>query len=491
MEFVTYRAFGARGDGFTNDLPAIRAAHEYANAHGLPVRADAGDVYYIAAGAAAVIRTDTDWRGARFTVDDRFLRLEERGVPVFLVKADQPTARIDPPAPPKKCAGKLELTLPQKSVVVLHEEGTKRYIRKGLNANSGSDQVDIVVVDEAGNVDPRSPIIWDYKNVTSAEVIPMDPVTLHIRGGVFTTIAKHCVWEPGYHKRGLEIVRSNVEIDGLEHYVTGEGERGSPYSGILHIHDCADVTVKNCVFTPHRTFWYWRKSDGVYRSQGTYDTSPARVVNLTYENCTQTVDIFDTAYWGVMGSNFCKNITLRGCTFSRFDAHQGVANVTVLGCTLGWQCLNAIGMGTIRVEDSTLFGRSLINLRADYGSTWEGDAVIRNCRWIPNSGLPLSRICAVIGGTNTEDHDFGYDCFMPHTVTVDGLHIDDANRGTDGGICILGNLNPNRTADASDFPYPIAPTERVVIRNLTTASGIIPRRTANDAMYPETVFEGI
>ena len=30
----------------------------------------------------------------------------------------------------------------------------------------------------------------------------------------------------------------SMEIDGLEHYVTGEGERGSPYSGILHIHDC-------------------------------------------------------------------------------------------------------------------------------------------------------------------------------------------------------------------------------------------------------------
>ena len=33
-EFVTYEAFGAIGDGVTDDLPAICEAHEYANAHG-------------------------------------------------------------------------------------------------------------------------------------------------------------------------------------------------------------------------------------------------------------------------------------------------------------------------------------------------------------------------------------------------------------------------------------------------------------------------
>ncbi|MBO5254113.1 MAG: hypothetical protein J6C51_09255, partial [Clostridia bacterium] len=47
-----------------DDAAAIAAAHAYANEHRLPVRADAGDTYYIASHAAsAVIRTDTDWTG--------------------------------------------------------------------------------------------------------------------------------------------------------------------------------------------------------------------------------------------------------------------------------------------------------------------------------------------------------------------------------------------------------------------------------------------
>ena len=34
-DIVTYEAFGAIGDGVNDDLPAICAAHEYANAQGL------------------------------------------------------------------------------------------------------------------------------------------------------------------------------------------------------------------------------------------------------------------------------------------------------------------------------------------------------------------------------------------------------------------------------------------------------------------------
>ena len=36
-KFITYEKFGARGDGVTDDMPAIVEAHRYANEKGLPV----------------------------------------------------------------------------------------------------------------------------------------------------------------------------------------------------------------------------------------------------------------------------------------------------------------------------------------------------------------------------------------------------------------------------------------------------------------------
>ena len=79
---ITYEAFGAAGDGVQNDMPAIVAAHEEANRLGLVVRAKEGAVYFIAPQAAtAVIRTDTDWTGATFRIDDR--DLDDFRAPLF------------------------------------------------------------------------------------------------------------------------------------------------------------------------------------------------------------------------------------------------------------------------------------------------------------------------------------------------------------------------------------------------------------------------
>src|SRR5690554_4438787 len=59
---VRYRDFGAKGDGKTEDIEAIAAAHAFANQAGLTVKADEGAVYYIGGKArTAVIQTDTDF----------------------------------------------------------------------------------------------------------------------------------------------------------------------------------------------------------------------------------------------------------------------------------------------------------------------------------------------------------------------------------------------------------------------------------------------
>ncbi len=488
MEFVTYEAFGAKGDGKTHDMPAIIAAHAYANEHALPVKASEGAVYYIAhSDTAAVIRTDTDWTGASFILDDREVPKEKRGVNVFSVEADEPPYELENVPAPKKLQEKLDITLPVKSMVILHEEGTKRYRRKGGDANDGSNQRDSVVVDTDGTVDPSAPIIWDYKQVTSASVRAIPEKTLTLRGGTFTTITAEDIHGRSYYGRGICITRSGVTVDGLTHFVDNRCPHGAPYSGILQMQNCAYITVKNCTFTPHLYFRF-NLPDGRPYGQGTYDISAGGVVGLTFENCRQTIDILDSRYWGVMGTNFCKNIVLKECIFSRFDAHQGVANVTITGCSLGYQGAEVIGLGTVRIEDTTLYGNAAIALRSDYGSHWEGDMVIRNCTWIPSFGRPFARLHPFIGGHNTQDHDFGYDCTMPHTVTIDGLHIDDSRAQQGGGICLFGYMNPDRTSEEYEEKiaregYPYQPTKTLKIRNLTTASGKECIISANKFMF--------
>ena len=473
---INYELFGAKGDGIKNDIDAIIAAHSYANAHGLDVAARPGAVYRIGVTMrSAVIRTNTDWSGASFILDDRELVGRERNVSVFTVAADKSPYSLKGLTSLKRAQPHLGMTLPEDSVIVLTDANTKRYIRYGVNANQGTPQQEIIVVRKDGTVDAATPITWDYEQVTDAQVIPMDPETLTIRGGTFTTVTNPDIPEPHYYGRGIRLQRSNVVVDGLTHYVENEHPvNGAPYSGILSIANCADVVVKNCIFTPHITFKYVN-SAGENRTMGTYDLSPARTANLTLLNCSQSIDIMDNRYWGVMGSNFCKNITMDGCSFSRFDAHQGVANVTILRCTLGWTGLNAIGFGTIRVEDTTLYGNQLINLRSDYGANWEGDAIIKNCTWIPRQNQPFAWAAVIDGACNTS-HNFGYPCHMPHTVTIENLHVDDSKIEENGRIYLFGNLVRSWTDEeyeakvqAEGYPYEV--TKNLRISGFTSASG--------------------
>ncbi|MBE6560239.1 MAG: hypothetical protein E7662_03870 [Ruminococcaceae bacterium] len=477
---VSYSEFGAKGDGKTNDIAAIIATHNYANANGIPVKADKGATYYIsAADSGATIQTDTDWTGAKFIIDDSEVGVDKRGVHIFNVASSKKSYALNNPdlKAIKRDATNLGITLPEDSIVILTEAGTKRYIREGANQNDGSDQTDIIVVSKDGSIDMNAPLIWDYTNITSVSVTPMDTETLTIKGGEFTTIANRAESAYNYYNRGIRIARSNTVVDGLVHYVTGEGDHGAPYSGILVIQNCANITVQNCTFTGHKTYSTIGAA-GTKVSMGTYDIGPAKVINLTFKNCKQTNDILDTSRWGIMGSNFCKNIVVDGCEFSRFDAHQGVANVTILNSKLGHQCLNAIGCGTLRVEGTTLYGNSFINLRSDYGSTWEGDVVIKNCTWVPNKGNTLSGgTYAVIGGSYSGFHDFGYPCYMPANITIEGLHIDDSKANASyKGIYLFGNITSQNTSENYELKvqmqgYPYHITEKLTISGFTSVSG--------------------
>ncbi len=481
-DVVRYSQFGAKGDGEADDIDAIVKAHEFANEHGLPVRADDGATYYISGrNRTAVIQTDTDFGTAAFLIDDT--DVENRGAHVFLVSSKRRPFKLEGVTSLKKNQEKIDVSLPGPCLVTVTDSNVRRYIRFGANRNRGASQTDVFIVDKDGHVDMDAPIIWDFDQVTEITARPIDEEALTLTGGRFTTIANGAESRYTYYNRGIAIQRSNVEVDGLEHRITGEGEQGAPYSGFLNISNCAYVTVRNTVLTGRKTYQTIGAA-GTTVSMGSYGLSLTRALNVSFVNCSQTNDINDTTYWGIMGSNYCKNLVFDNCTFSRFDAHMGVANVTIRNSTLGHQGINAIGSGTFILENTTVYGRSLINLRSDYGSTWQGELVIRDCVFVPSRGRPAS--ASLIGGSNSGQHDFGYTCYMPERITIDTLHIDDSRHPENyPGPAIFANFNRNFT-DASyveEFPY--VRTEEVVLRNVTTASGKPLRLSDNPFMFKE------
>lgn len=453
-DFVTYEDFGAVGDGVTDDSDAIVSTHEYANANGLSVFANETATYYIGGGdKTAVIKTNTDWSTAKFIIDDT--AVENRNSWIFSVAPSENAVNItDKIAPMKMDADNIGANLEKRSLVVLTDSNVKRYIRKGANQNSGSNQTDVIIADENGNIDPCAPLIWDFDAITNAVAYPIDKETLYINGGVFTTLANSADSEYTYYARGIQVRRSNTVIDGIYHDVKNEGKTGAPYSAFVSLSCCADVTVKNSTFTGHKKYTTIG-SAGTSVTMGTYDIGAATAVNAKFINCKQTNDITNGDYWGIAGTNYCKNLVFDGCAFSRFDAHQGVLNATVINSVLGHHGIKLIGSGLALIENTTVLSDSFIDLRSDYGSTWNGELVIRNCKFYP-TGVKMH----IINAKNSEDHDFGYVCYLPQNIEIDGFYVHRI-----GINYLFTKVNSKHTSDSYDAAYPVVAPQKITVKD--------------------------
>lgn len=484
---VDYEAFGAKGDGITDDLQAIVDAHAYANAHNLPVRSRPGAAYHLGyRKLTATISTDTDWNTSRFTIDDSNLeKLESHRHALFEVRSQLPPVDLSLPSL-KRDQAKIDVRPEQDCYVRVRSKGKRIYVRRGLNPTKGTLPGDCFILRRDGSIE--GPIDWQHDEYDTIRAHTIDDHRLTVRGGVFETFANRMDQEQGYSywSRNIVVRRSNTEIDGVTHYVVNETDVGRPYSGFLSVRDCADVTLRNCFATGHKTYRTIGRANKPV-SMGTYDFNANSVVGFSMIGCTQN-GILDRTRWGIIGTNHCKNILLEDCRLSRMDTHMGVSGgYTIRRTTLGHAGLNAIGRGQLLVEDATLYGRSLIGLRSDYGSTWNGDVVIRNSRWIPAAGRETTP--RMIGLRNDGMHDFGYPCSMPETITIDGLFVDDSNHPEDyEGMYFLSDPDGRGTLP-DKRPYPYTWCKKIVVKDLTTASGLKPRICSNKSVAEAVVVK--
>ena len=466
-KYLTYEQFGAKGDGVTDDFPAIIATHAAANEKGLPVKAAGGKTYYIGnTPGTAVIRTDVDFGTARFIIDDSRVSLEDREDYIFRVESALEPFPIDGIESLKRDQTGIGQSLPGRCLVEVVNDHHKVYIRLGANQNGGVSQKEYFIADADGNIDPASALIWDYDEITGMTARPIDEKLLTIKGGTFTTIANQAPSKYTYYGRGITVERSNVRIEGLSHYIEGELDHGAPYDGFLDLHKAADIVVSGCLFTAHKTY-RTIGSAGVPVSMGTYDISAHGCVGVKWENCSQTTDINDTRYWGIFVSNFCKNLALDHCVFSRFDAHQGVRNVTLTGCEFGHTGVNVVGYGTLLLDDCIVHRKSLVALREDYGSSWEGELIVRNCKLIVPEG---AKNVSILRGSNAGKHDFGYTCHLPERIEIENLVIDDSRVSSKDyqGPLVFGKFK--RTA-GEEVPYPFIAKGVINLKNVEVSSG--------------------
>ncbi len=488
---VSYKEFGAVGDGVTDDSAAIRAAHEFANKGGQLVVAESNKTYYIAGPCDTIsVKTNVDWGGCKFIFDDTIVT-GSTTAPIFSIDPDLPNSTIssgdffkalnaDPDGDGIVIYGinhgdgqttKLGNGLGYAALLTIYDTSSNMYIRWGYVDGQNHTQEEIVLIDKDGNIDPSTPFLIDFEKVTKIKVQNLeniDPIT--IKNATITTRATK-INKAGNITRNIVVNRAYTTLDGIKHVVEGEydgvnigmlaGEERTPlkldeklgyyvpadgytadryniydsngnkytgkdvvlmsgvtYTGIINVSFSEGVTVKNCEFQAK-----------MYYGSGTYDLNLYNANNVKFIDCIQT-NFFDetrgattpnlTRCWGVMGSNYCKNLSFNGCRLTRFDAHCGVYNAEMIDCEVA--LIRLIGGGDFTLDGTTFYfhqSGAPIQLREDYGATFNGTVTIKDCT-INSLGEMTGLVSAP-----TANWDNGYDTYFPNLV-IDNLQLGNA-----------------------------------------------------------------
>ena len=526
---VKYSYFGAVGDGECDDFFAIKSAHEFANLHGLKVKADTGAIYYIGDNGNSTIdiRTDTDWTGAEFILDDTNIPLSSssKSAGVFKVLSDYSSFSVNKNTNSeigdaireinknggidKETVTHLDLGLGYKAMLFVRNDTVRHYIRYGSNQNDGSAQTELILIDENGKIDENTPFMHDFNQISSIEIHKIDDTPITIKGGTITSIAKNIdinaeenlpylltktVSGKQYtllknytsYARGISISRSNTVIDGLVHKIENEGDYGPAYGSFLSASKANNVEFRNCELVGHRAYDCWGSdANGSKVAMGTYDIGASNSNDIRWVNCNQsnfyhpndknklsTQSVNGVYYWGIMGSNYCKNLKYENSKLTRFDAHCGVYNASIINSEI--TVLSIIGGGTLLFENSKLITTTayMVNLRSDYGSTFSGDVIIKDSEFRTTQNT--SNV-SILGPTYV-NWNFGYTCYLPNSVTADNLKVTTRTgystqyTGSQVTVWLIGSSYASVDHSASTYNgaeniNPIVPTKFFTIRN--------------------------
>lgn len=436
MKFVTYEEFGAKGDGVTNDFPAIYAAHVYANKEGLPVKANDNATYYIKETwtsdgegksiDSAPIKTDTDWGNANFIIDDTKI-ISEPIAPnkhlhtthIFKVLSSYEEKKIDDPEILKRITDsglnpnstKVDIDLGYPAMIIPYDSSYMVYRRCGYGLLSyGKEMHEVIVLDKDGNIHPDTKVIFEYKRLDYVLVIRLDIKPITVTGGIFTTLAcrqnmvrrdpdgTYSCPSP-YISRGISVNRSYTTVKNVRHYVKGEVKiseqisdgkvaRVSPcYAGFLYSLKANEVTFENCILTGRRCY-----TRPIYSKQrgtgGTYDFRANSTNKIVLKNVVQSNfwvkldenDEITPAKEGEPGAITSMYWIERGG--QKIKLHWGIGesdfckNVEYHGCTMSRFDAHE-GLYNGKIIDSTVNYISL---------TGSGTVTVENTRWFAEGG---------------------------------------------------------------------------------------------------------
>lgn len=431
---VNYKTFGTKSDGKNDDGVQIRKAHNYANKHNLPIVNLSGDFWLMEA-IPIPIQSDVNWGKSVFHINEK----HNTSVSRFIIESKQKSKLIVLNDLEKKSfltqlneksRNIAELANYANSFVVIVDKNQKIGARQGGNATSGKSQQDFFYLETDGRI--IGEVFQEFLDYTSLTAYPAEESYLTVEGGTLLLSGEGPDEQSDkYMSNGIQIRRSRTIIKnqfvGVEKGNKDIARR--PRSGFYNLSKVFDVQLENIRLLP------WEKTRGTDKSlnvpEGTYGISGGVMMNVVFKNITAEAG---KIHWGIFGTNYVKNLRVERCFLNRFDVHSFGWNITILDSEFGQKGVTLTGGGELRIENTVAYHNNFISFRPDYGSKWDGDILIRNCKLYPihNGGSAILSYSA-------KDLDYKYRIGYGARIKIEDFTVDFRSVPKSNSVCWIIN----------------------------------------------------
>ncbi len=434
VDQVNYKTFGTKSDGKNDDGVQIRKAHNYANKYNLPIVNLFGDFWLMEANPIR-IQTDVNWGKSIFHINEK----HNTSVSRFIIESKHKSKLITLNDLEKKSfltqlneksRNIAELANYANSFVVIIDKNQKIGARQGGNATPGKSQQDFFYLETDGRI--IGEVFHEFVDYTSLTAYPAEESYLTVEGGTFLLSGEGPTEQSDkYMSNGIQILRSRTIV---KNQFVGV-EKGNkdialrPRSGFYSLSKVFDIQLENIRLLP------WEKARGTDKSlnvpEGTYGISGGVMMNIVFKNIIAEAG---KIHWGIFGTNYVKNLRVERCFLNRFDVHSFGWNITILDSEFGQKGMTVTGGGELRIENTVAYHNNFISFRPDYGSKWDGDILIKNCKLYPihNGGSAILTYSA-------KDLDYKYRIGYGARIKIEDFTVDFRSAPKSNSVCWIIN----------------------------------------------------
>ena len=444
LPYVNYEMFRNVGD--TDDV-VITKAHTYANENNVPVINVKGEYHFTDRPRNIEIKTDVYWGDTTFHVDEsknlewfHYFKVVEDVDTIDILNAGLKTTVIEKLNNNETVIS--ELAAYENSFLFINDDDDRVGGRQGFNTNWA--KRDFFYVGFGGRLVGDK--LYNFTNATEMTIQPLSNKRLTVKGGHFigngltATTTKNVFGAIG-------VYRSFVDLDNQSFSTLNEEINANAVKGDVYIHKAYDVTLKNSIVKPKYS------PDGV----GTYGISGSNILKFTIDNVNTMTD---EEAWGVMGTNFIKDLKIINSKISRIDVHYQLHNAIIKDVETGK--ISITGGGYLHMDNVTVYNNEhYVAFRNDYGAKWDGSIKIKNGIFKVLNFTPFIRILKFSGIRN--DFDYIDELSIGSEIVIDDFKF------------IFNDEENNRLVRLIDFPsfaespyHKIKFPSRIEIKNVTT-----------------------